>query len=83
MEKPDSGLLDPPLKKRDCASYLFNFMPTRVKVTHIIHNFAYQAIVGLKYVICKGWETSLDYRFCEIGKHHSQHKVGLTLTRYF
>ena len=31
MEKPDSGLLDPPLKKRDCASYLFKDNLKKVK----------------------------------------------------
>ena len=61
----------------------YSILCHRVKRYSHSQNFAYQAIVGLKYVICKGWETSLDYRFCEIGKHHSQHKVGLTLTRYF
>jgi len=62
--------------------HTFDFLP-KTELTHKIQGFACQAIIGLKYVICKGWETSLDYRYCEIGKHFTQNKVGLTLTRYY
>jgi len=62
---------------------MFTFLPHTAKLTYKIQGFACQAIIGLKYVICKGWETSLDYRYCEIGKHFTQNKVGLTLARYY
>jgi opacity protein-like surface antigen len=45
--------------------------------------FAWQALFGLKYCICYGLETSLEYRYFKINDVDANHKFGLALTKFF
>lgn len=47
------------------------------------NEFAWQIVVGLKYFICFGLETSLEYRYFKVTEANVNHKLGLALTKFF
>ncbi len=53
--------------------------------TEKVHSnaFAWQGIVGLKYLVCLGFEASLEYRYFKISDVDANHKLGVALTKVF
>jgi len=45
--------------------------------------FAWQALVGLKYLVCFGLEASFEYRYFKVKEVDANHKFGLALTKLF
>lgn len=47
------------------------------------NDFAWQAIIGIKYLTCLNWETSLEYRYFKVKNVGANHKIGAALTKFF
>lgn len=47
------------------------------------NGFAWQLIAGLKYFICLGLETSLEYRYFKVENEIINHRVDLSLIKFF
>lgn len=45
--------------------------------------FAWQVIVGLKFLTCLNWEVDLECRYLKLSDHVNNYKLGLALINFF
>lgn len=54
-----------------------------IKVSFDKTIFAWQALAGLRFLICPDWEVSLEYRYLHLTNCVNNHKLGLALINFF
>ena len=59
------------------------FIEKQVKSKFLKSGFVWQVIAGLNFPICHNLSISLEYRFFKIGSYISNHKIGLSLAKFF